>query len=154
MISWIFQSNPKKFDIDDYISNQDYIIFTIKQEHFEDQISPGDIVYIWRSDSSIKEKTGGIIAKGIILAYPERIPFDSPVSLIVIIRLDDIRLNYENGMLMRVDLEEDDILKDMKILNMRAETNYKLEPKHSGHIDFVWTSNEDKSTDLANRRYL
>ena len=163
MTNWIFQGNPENFKVDEYIYNQDLIMWTINQRHFKEEILPGDVVYIWRSDGN-KPKSGGIIAKGKIVSPPEEMLDDAPdlwinkqensFKLRVKIELEDIRLNEEEGMLMRIDMEKDENLKDMRILKFRAEANYKLYPKYSKHIDYLWESKKDKSTDLALRNKL
>ena len=163
MTNWIFQGNPENFKVDEYIYNQDLIMWTINQRRFKEEILPNDVVYIWRSDEN-KTKSGGIIAKGKIVSPPKEMLDDAPdlwinkqensFKLRVKIELEDIRLNEEDGMLMRIDMEKDDNLKDMRILKFRAETNYKLDPKYSKHIDYLWESKKDESTDLALRNKL
>ena len=155
MTSWIFQGNPEVFQVDDYIYNQDFIRWTIRQRHFENEIFPNDVVYIWRSDGN-KRKSGGIIAKGKILSPPEDLLDDAPdlwikkeeksfeFKLRVKIKLEDIRLNEEEGMLKRIDLKKDENIKDMKIFRLPIETNYKLEPKHSKHIEYLWEQKKKK----------
>ncbi len=154
MTSWIFQGHPKKFRVDDYLYDHDLIKWTINQEHFKDKISFGDEVYIWRADGG-KSNSGGIIAKGKILSHPIELMDgaheywieepDDLYGLRVEIELEDIRLNEEEGMILRGDLVKDDNVKEMRINRLRIETIYKLEPKHSKHIDYLWKSKKDLS---------
>ena len=157
MTSWIFQSNPQKFRIDDYLYDHDYFKFTIRQKRYKDEISLGDEVYIWRSNGN-KPKSGGIIAKGKILSHPKELMDDAPeywkiekdepygFELRVEIKLEDLRRTKEEGMLLRVDLMENDNVNDMTILTQWQGTNYKLESEQSKHIDDLWESKKDKST--------
>ena len=154
--SWIFQGNPKKFRVDEYLENNDFFTWTIRQKHFKDDISRGDVVYIWRSNAG-KPESGGIIARGKILSHPEELPDDAHeywieepenfYELRVKIELEDLRLNEEEGMLKRIDLKKDETLKDLRIFNNwgHVEVNHKLEPKHSKHIDHLWESKKDKT---------
>ena len=77
MTSWIFQGNPKKFRIDEYLRNRQLITWEIRQMHFKDKISTGDEVFIWRADGD-KTGSGGIVAKGEILSRPTEIKDDVP----------------------------------------------------------------------------
>lgn len=153
MTSWIFQGNPNIFRVNEYLSSRKKIIWTIKQKYFEDKMSVDDVVYIWRSDGSIP-KSGGIIAKGKITALPQKIQDDAPnlwikkqensLALRVEIEVEDTRLNEEEGMIKRIDLEKDNTVRDMRILAFRSETNYKLESKHAIHIDYLWNQKKKK----------
>jgi hypothetical protein len=147
MTSWIFQGNPKSFQVDEYLRPLKIITWTVRQEHLKDEISVGDEVYIWRSDGR-KPKSGGIVAKGEIITAPEVMLDDapelwiekprSPYALRVKIRLQDVRLAKEQGMLRRIELERDEQLRDMRISKVRVETNYKLAPAHANHIRRLW----------------
>jgi len=145
MTSWIFQGNPKKFRIDEYLRNRQLITWGIKQTYFKDEISNGNEVFIWRADGD-KPGSGGIVAKGEILSRPTEIKDDAPklwnkppeklIELRVIIKLEEVRLG--EGMLKRVDLKEDPTASTMIILKFPKETNYKLEPLHAQYIKQLW----------------
>ena len=153
MMSWIFQGNPKVFRVDEYLRNQKIIMWTVRQKYFKDIISINDIVFIWRSDGNIP-KSGGIIAKGRIISFPQEMEDDAPhlwieqqedtFALRVKIEIEDVRLNELEGMLNRIDLEKDDNVKDMRILSYRAETNYQLKPKHGKYIEYLWEHQKKK----------
>ncbi len=145
MTSWIFQGNPKQFKINEYLKREN-INWTVKQ--YGEEMSPNDVVYIWRADGNIP-KSGGIVAKGKITGKARTMQDDAPDLWIdnkpqssdvlrVPIKIEDVRHDKNQGMLMRVDLKRNDVLKDMRILKMPQQTNYKLEPKHSDHINKLW----------------
>jgi len=146
MVTWIFQGNPKVFQVDKYLAQKKIILWTIRQKHFKDEISIGDEVFIWRADGNIP-KSGGIVAKGKIISAPQNLEDDAPdlwidlqkstTALSVAIELEEVRLTGE-GMLKRTDLEKDPNARDMRILKFRSETNYKLEPKHAQYIEKLW----------------
>lgn len=147
MTGWIFQGNPKVFRVDEYLQRYKTITWTIRQKHFKDEISIGDEVYIWRSDGD-QPRSGGIVAKGKIISFPQEMEDDTPdlwieeqessFMLRAKIEVEDVRLTEKKGMLKHVDLERDDNIKDMRILVFHHETNYKLEPKHAHHIRDLW----------------
>ena len=147
MTCWIFQGNPTIFRLDEYLRTRKLITWTIRQKHFKNDVAIGDEVYIWRADGN-RPKSGGIVAKGIILSSPQYMEDDAPelwikpsessVALRVIIKLEDVRLTDKEGMLKRIDLEKDPKLKDMHILLFRSQTNYKLKPSHAKYIQQLW----------------
>ncbi|WP_186673918.1 EVE domain-containing protein [Sporosarcina sp. BP05] len=60
MNTWIFQGNPTKFNVDDYLLENDYIWWSIRQEHLVSDINLGDEVFIWRSDGANKGSGGAV----------------------------------------------------------------------------------------------
>ena len=79
MQHWIFQANPDRFDVDQYVARQDNILWLVSQSHFRDDINLGDRVYIWRSQGKrFKNKVYGVIAEGTISGPPEVLPDDCP----------------------------------------------------------------------------
>ncbi len=147
MNTWIFQGNPTIFKVDEYLQRQKIIWWQIRQKYLADEISIGDEVYIWRADGD-RPKSGGIVAKGRIVSKPQNIKNDVPelwvekqkrmVKLYVKIKLEEVRFTEEEGMLKRIDLEKDPIVKDMRILKFRSNTNYKLNSIHTNHIRELW----------------
>jgi hypothetical protein len=149
MASWIFQGNPKRFKVNEYLRKNKTIIWSINQKRFEDEISIGDEVYIWRSDGR-EPKSGGIVAKGEIISTPKVMKDDKPElwldankkdaesKLRVRIRLEDVRLNDIEGMIKRVELEQNPVLKEIRILKFHNNTNYKLSPTQAQYVRKLW----------------
>ena len=61
MKGWIFQGNPTKFKIDDYLLLRNEIHWLVRPEGYAKRIEPGDIAFIWRSDGPRRD-TGGLVA--------------------------------------------------------------------------------------------
>jgi 5-methylcytosine-specific restriction protein B len=61
---WIFQGNPKYYDVIGAIKDLNVITWSVKQ--YQNQIKKGDRAYIWVSGPE-----GGIVASGVILCDPE-----------------------------------------------------------------------------------
>lgn len=147
MNTWIFQSNPKGFNLDIYLKQVNPVQWTIRQKQYKDHLSIGDDVYIWRADG-LRPRSGGIIAKGKIISLPELIKDKHPqywitqpenlADLRVSIAINEIRLSEEEGMIKRIDLEKDEKINDLRILKMRSETNYKLEGKQANFLKQLW----------------
>lgn len=62
-MSWIFQGNPNRFDVDDYLSRYTYIYWRAPTNQKELEI--GDKAFIWRSGLQ-----AGLVAIGIIKEKP------------------------------------------------------------------------------------
>jgi len=148
---WIFQGNPQRFDVDTYLKEafaKDRIIYwSIMQRKYINEIKTGDEIFIWRSDGNVRY-SGGIVAKGIVIAEPIFMEDDErSISLWssypgkgyrAKIFLEDVRLSVEEGMIPRLQIEEDDILKNLGIVKFRQLTNYPVDENMANRIRFLW----------------
>lgn len=110
-MAWIFQGNPNRFDIDDYLSRYTQLIYWHTNRYVKD-ISLGDPVFIWRAGPD-----AGAVAVGHVIEIPtparnvqhqEALGEDlwvadeaDPKELKTGIQLDEIRLTLEEGMIPR-----------------------------------------------------
>lgn len=150
MNTWIFQGNPKVFNVNTYIKNHKYIWWSIRQEHFLDKIALGDQVFLWRSDGD-KRGTGGILAQARIVSLPQENPNDeSPKDYwytqdrsasYLAVKLEVLEVRFLEGFISRLSLLEHPVLKDLLILRQRTQTNYLLSPQHAIEIRNLWNSN-------------
>ena len=67
---WIFQGNPDTFNIDTYLSENDSILWSVRQKHFAKEMHPGDEVYLWRAAGS-KKAIAGVVAQAVVVNAPE-----------------------------------------------------------------------------------
>ena len=150
---WIFQSNPKKFDVDNYIKDNKIIFWTLRQEHFKEYINIGDIVYIWRSDGT-KPGSGGIIAKCKVIDLPtSQAPDDDKDYWIdkpkikwhwyVKIEILEFRLTEEQRMIKRTDLKKDSNINNLAILKFANNTNYLLKKDEGEYIESLWNDSKN-----------
>jgi len=134
---WIFQSNPKYYDLTaalGAISKETWLVAQYKNE-----IHKGDSVYLWEAGPN-----AGILAKATILTDPAEIPeteegkrfvvdpskFTDPQTR-VLIRVDRV-LRHR---LRRVDLLQDEILKSLSIIKFANNTNFKVTAKEATRIE-------------------
>ena len=61
---WIFQANPKIFDIDAALRELPELAWSISA--YRDQINPGDRVFIWKSGIAAED----VIARGTVVSRP------------------------------------------------------------------------------------
>lgn len=155
--TWIFQGNPRVFDIDNYVSNHQYIWWSLRQEHFRNQVQINDDVYLWRSDGD-NRGTGGILAKARVVCLPTEQTDDTSSdnywhvedesNSYLGIKLEVKEVRKTDGFISRLSLLEHDILKDLLILRLRQQTNYLLPEEHVKEIDRLWNLIENIKADI------
>lgn len=160
--TWIFQGNPRVFDIDDYVKNNKHIWWSLRQEHFVDKIQLNDEVFLWRSDGG-QRGTGGILAKARVVSLPKERTDDENAkdywhtddwaNPYLAVKLEVLEVRVENGFISRLFLLEHPVLKDLLILRLRQQTNYLLLLEHAIELQKLWkssTSNIQKEIELNN----
>lgn len=136
---WIFQANPKYYDIVNAVNELECITWAVNQS--PKQIKEGDHVYIWVSGSN-----GGIIAAGKISCDPEmRMPdmndpylkgdgLKTDAYLAVDIQIER-KLNHQ--IVERSLLLIDDRTKNMEILTYPGATNFRVTKSQEQVIESV-----------------
>ncbi|WP_199426914.1 HNH endonuclease [Thermaerobacillus caldiproteolyticus] len=161
MNTWIFQGNPRVFDIDNYVKNHKYIWWSLRQEYYFEKVQIGDVVFLWRSDGG-QRGTGGILAKARVVGLPQERTDDESAKdywrtddwanpyLAVKLEVLEVRLN--EGFINRLSLIEHPVLKDLLILRLRQQTNYLLPTEHANELQKLWNSSNSKpdSNNLEN----
>lgn len=158
--TWIFQGNPKVFDIDNYVKDHKFIWWSLRQEHFADNIQLNDDVYLWRSDGG-KRGTGGIIAKCKIVNLPIERANDSDArnywhtddwsKPYLAVKLEVLDVKIDEGSISRMELQEHPLLKELLILRLRQQTNYLLSSEHAAELHKLWDSRTRKiNMDIEN----
>ncbi|HHV71866.1 MAG TPA: EVE domain-containing protein, partial [Clostridia bacterium] len=136
---WIFQGNPKYYDVIGAVKELDVITWSVRQ--YQKQIKKGDRAYIW-----ISGPEGGIVASGIIISNPEIRENDEldPYDLTGNINTGenpvvDIELKHKitDAVIKREDFLADERLKNVNIITFPNATNYKLTPEQADVIDSI-----------------
>ena len=143
--TWIFQSNPARFDIDSYLVNSAGEVAWLVTTNAK-KISVGDTVYLWRSG-----KDGGIVAEAEISKpvwvgpdTPEALPYwrkpgnGSTVATRVTLRLRRVASRQE--MLRRDWLKADHELQTLTIIRQPNGTNYSVNPDHAARLAALWAN--------------
>ena len=130
--TWIFQGNPKVFDVDTYIKENKVVTWSIRQERFADKIKNNDEVYIWRSNS---KTSGGIVAYGKVIKETYMEEDNIPV---VDIKIEEYRLTKEDGMLLRDDLKNDVVTSKLSIIKQPNSTNFEVNEEQSEYLNKLW----------------
>jgi predicted RNA-binding protein with PUA-like domain len=136
--SWIFQANPKKYEIFTSLSTEKAERWNARQHVKE--INIGDRVYIW-----ICGPQAGIYGVGTILTLPA-VMQDTPAGIRywtdpadgrrpiarVDVRYDRIMLDRP---LLKPYLRADPVLRNLSILRMWRGTNFPVEPNEARVIE-------------------
>lgn len=146
MNTWIFQGNPKHFDMDTYLTENEHITWSVRQKYLADQMQVGDIVFIWRSDGG-KKGTGGMIAKSKVTKAPynvvtqlnhaEHWKEDMAIADFPSIDLQVLEVDLTPRM-TREKLRSVASLEQLLILRMSQHTNYLIAPAHAEVIAKLW----------------
>lgn len=146
MNTWIFQGNPQRFNINDYLLENDEIWWSIRQKHIADEIKVGDEVFIWRSDGSVRG-SGGIVARTIVIATPKEYVNDEESASYwyeevgeasyLAVNLQVIEVDVIEG-LNRLELGEHPKLKNLMIMRLKQNTNYLVEDELKSYLRQLW----------------
>lgn len=136
---WIFQGNPKYYDVVGAVKALDSIEWSVNQ--YPKQIKSGDVAYIWLSGSE-----GGIVAAGTITCDPEmRNPVvDDPYTLSDTLHdkphlAVDIKLErkFLNSVISRTTLLVDERTKKLEILTYPGATNFRVTKEQQAVIESI-----------------
>jgi hypothetical protein len=146
--TWLFQSNPDRFDIGAYLATNPIAINWLITR-YQHEIYVGDRVFIWRAGGKGGAEDAGVIAEGLIVETPrlclneeDAAPFWADSSeqqqekVRALIRL--LKVANKKEILKRDWLKDDPVLHDLEILRMANATNYKLSLTHSARFDALW----------------
>ena len=128
--AWLFQANPRYYDISRAVRELDEMNWTVAQ--YQNQIAAGDRVYIWQSGSD-----GGVIAMGRILTDPEEMPDQEGETYIVDPKKFEgdqlrVRLSIDQVLaspLSPAGLKEHPVLNGLPIFSFANATNFELTPE-------------------------
>jgi predicted RNA-binding protein with PUA-like domain len=146
MRTWIFQGNPKLFDMEGYLAASAGLI-TWTVSNYADQIFPGDSVYIWQSQGE-DPALAGIVAEGTITEHPSiqkndplsvdfwRQPEEHDERMRVRIRLNRIATKRE--ILKREWMKDDSVLRSLSILRLARGTNFPVEEPEAKRLGHLW----------------
>ena len=139
---WIFQGNPDVFPVDEYIAEQDDIVWSVRQKHLADKMTPGDQVFLWKSAGKAKG-VAGIIAMATITSEPEMMKDDEisqdlwedgkNIELRIKLSIGSRCLGAKQ-IVKREWLKEDPIVSDMLILKQASGTNFLIEPSEARRL--------------------
>ena len=159
-MAWIFQCNPNRFDVDDYLSRDTQLIYWRTNRYVKD-ISVGDTVFVWRAGPD-----AGAVAIGHVVEvptparnvqHPEALGEDlwvadeaDPDELKTGIQLDEIRLSLEEGMVSRNEAKEYSTFSSSAIITVPNGTVFRLSSNELRDLEHLWgSSSAAENTGIA-----
>ena len=153
MNTWIFQGNPDKFNIDEYLRKTKDIYWSVTQPKHQNDIKVGDLIYIWRAKGS-NNAISGIIAFGVVneesktreevknkqVLYDElwKEDFNEASQVKAGVKLKAIRLSPEDGMITADIFLQDPILSQTQLIKTRVGSNFLLNDEQSSLVEQYW----------------
>jgi hypothetical protein len=158
-MAWIFQGNPTKFDVDDYVARYPELIYWRTPRHAS-QIAVGDRAFIWRSGTDAGAIALGVVVEaptpGTKVKHPEALGNDlwraeepDPNEPRTGIHLQEIRLTEEEGFLPRRIAKESSELAGATIITMPNGTVFPLDPGQTAALERLWGLRASPSTPFA-----
>jgi len=160
--TWILQGNPKRYNIDDYLSRYAYIYWSVSR--YQSDFNIGDVVYIWRSGEE-----SGVVAYGIVeelptpilqVQFPDALGEDlwedtagDTTDIKVGIRLEQTRLNDSEGMIERDVVKRNPILNKNPIITQPNNTVFKLDEIQSRELSRLWSGENENSAQPFTSEY-
>ena len=147
--AWIFQGNPDRFGVDDYLSRYNYIYWKTPRHRAEIQI--GDPCIIWRSGRSAGAIATGRIAEAAQPMATVNLPDclgkdlwrdegDSANTIKVGIEIDEVRLDEESGFIPRSVFLGNSILAKSMIIKSPHSTVFKLQDLEVKEAFALWNT--------------
>ncbi len=136
---WIFQGNPKYYDVVGYVNDSDTITWAVNQ--YSKQIKAGHKAYIWLSGSD-----GGIVAVGTIICDPKMTDPETndPYMIGESLKTEpylavDIRIERKltSNIVLRSVLLADERTKRLEILTYPGATNFRVTKEQDAVIESI-----------------
>jgi hypothetical protein len=159
-VAWVFQGNPKIFDIDDYVARYPELIYWRTPRH-QSQITIGDRAIIWRAGRDAGAIAIGTVVEtptpGTKVKHPEALGDDlwraetpSPDELRTGIHLEEIRPTPAEGFLPRAIVMTDAALAGITLITMPNGTVFPLDTLQTQAIERLWRLSSSASTSIPN----
>lgn len=148
MPTWIFQANPDQFDLESYLATGELVLWSVRQQHYAQEMRLGDRVYFWRAAGRRRTSASGIVASGHIAGAPSVRLDDARAQTLwksrVSVELSQLRIpcmiDVPAGqrLLSRDSIMRNADLRTLLILRMRNRTNYKLSTEEAVALERAW----------------
>lgn len=143
--SWLFNSNPKYYDIKAAVHALRQMNWTVAQS--QRQIHAGDVVYFWASGSD-----GGLIGRGTILTDPQMMPAQEGPEFI-----RDAEKFAGEQLRVRVSIEQvldepigrevlgdHPVLRELTVLKFANATNFRVTPEQNEALEDLFRASRER----------
>ena len=136
MKTWIFKENQKIFHINEYVTKNEIVTWTLKIKKFQEEINIGDRVFIWRTEGI--EYPGGIIALTEVKSKPYY--SEKEDATVIDLKVKESRISEEENMLLRSDLKKSVKTKFLSIIRSPQGTNFKCTDSEGENLINYWNN--------------
>ncbi len=147
-MGWVFQGNPIRFDIDDYLSRYPEIVYWRTPRH-AGEIQIGDRAFIWRArDNSGAVAIGAVVESPTArssVTHPEALGDDlwrseepDPSELVTGIRIEEVRLLPSEGLVSRSNVKANTLLSKTTLISMPNGTVFPLSENEQTELEKLW----------------
>jgi hypothetical protein len=144
MRHWIFQANPDRFLLDDYLKSAPVMSRWLVVQ-FEKEIAPGDNAFIWRARGK-RKLSSGIVAQAEVISrpmmmpdYPDAVNFWTGGSDRSGLRCRvDIRFIRASGYISSTEIAGDPVLSSLSILKFANATNFRVTDEQALRLNELW----------------
>ena len=145
--TWIFQANPKYYDIDAALMSLREMSWSVNQ--YKQSIKPGDAVFLWKSGAD-----AGIIASAIVLTAPTVLEQDGLQFAVQPEKFDrpELRVRLRIDDLYPVPLSRDILrarLPDLSILQSPQGTNFAVTQEEAAAIREMLATNKGGEDEVS-----
>jgi hypothetical protein len=154
--TWLFQANPRLFDIDSFLqtSPRPFLWLVTRSGN---QMRIGDRVFLWRAVGDGNAQESGVIAEAEMVETPAVQPDDAasllywrgsatadgdPARPCLRVRLALKRVAAKQEIIQRRHLLDDSVLQNLTILRQAAGTNYFVPADHAARLEALWDSSK------------
>jgi MoxR-like ATPase len=144
--AWLFQANPRTYDIDSALASTRRLTWTLRQH--KDDVHAGDSAFIWKSATE-----GGLVARGRVVSepaigsqYPEEKAFTrapdrfKDQELRVQLEIDAVRA----APVPRSQIQADERLRDLRVLKFANATVFHVQPEEAAALNELF---DDSTSD-------
>jgi HNH endonuclease len=146
-MGWILQGNPKRFDIDGYLSSYLYIYWSAPTNQRDFGLA--DRVFIWRAGEQAGAVAIGRVQELPVARHSVRCPealgddlwvsTPSPLPKVVIgIAIEEVCLTPEEGMLTRTALQKHPLMGKHRIIRAPQGTVFHLSTEEGTVLEHLW----------------
>ncbi len=146
MAWWILQSNPARIDIDTYLRLRE-VPTLWGARRYADRIAVGDRAFLWRAKGGTRVEPGIVgLATVVEPAFPRphvhpelfRDPTQNPPKLRVGLRVDELRLMPDEGMIPRQDVKTLPEMRGHLIVTSNVGSDFALSEAQARALLALW----------------
>lgn len=147
-MGWVFQGNPNRFDIDDYLSRYPVLIYW-RTPRYAGEITVGDRAFIWRSGSEAGAIAIGRVVEAPVplgrVKHPDALGNDlwitempDPQEPRTGLQVESLRLTLAQDMISRDVVKGHPVLGETSLIRMPNASVFKLSEDETKEMEGLW----------------